>query len=183
MIQNERWTMWSLLLLSGYAKKKKKKNPKITGYKNVTVECKRNLFFFGFEETPPPESALCGFKWASKTPAVPDSYKRCMLWLELETCCVDLKLFTITPRHIRCDSREINTRQSIISVPERASFGTGNDIHIQSCILLSRGCERRDFVWRRWRLFIVPPDDEVLCVGKGLGFNHKIMINVLGVAT
>jgi hypothetical protein len=29
----------------------------------------------------------------------------------------------------------------------------------------------------------VPPDDEVLCVGKGLGFNHKIMINVLGVAT
>jgi len=24
---------------------------------------------------------------------------------------------------------------------------------------------------------------EVLCVGKGLGFNHKIMINVLGVVT
>jgi len=48
---------------------------------------------------------------------------------------------------------------------------------------LLRGREHRDVVCRRRRLFIVPPDDEVLCVGKGLGFNHKIMINVLGVAT
>jgi hypothetical protein len=36
--------------------------------------------------------------WASKTLAVPDSYKRCTPWLELETCYADLKLFIITLR-------------------------------------------------------------------------------------
>jgi len=45
-----------------------------------------------------PESALCGPRWGSKTPAVPGSYKRCTPWLELETCCADLKPFDITLR-------------------------------------------------------------------------------------
>jgi hypothetical protein len=44
------------------------------------------------------KSALCGSRWASKTPAVPDSYKRCTPWLELETCCAHLKPFVITLR-------------------------------------------------------------------------------------
>jgi len=44
------------------------------------------------------ESTLCGSRWTSKTPAVPDSYKRCTPWLELETCCAHLKPFVITLR-------------------------------------------------------------------------------------
>jgi len=48
------------------------------------------FFFFGFEETLSPESVFCRPRWASKTPAVPDSYKRCTPWLELEICCAGL---------------------------------------------------------------------------------------------
>ena len=44
------------------------------------------------------ESALCWSRWASKTPAVPGSYKRCTPWLELETCYAHLKPFVITLR-------------------------------------------------------------------------------------
>jgi hypothetical protein len=56
------------------------------------------IFFFLLEETPPSESALYGFRWASKTSAVSSSYKRCTPKLELETCCADLKPFVITLR-------------------------------------------------------------------------------------
>jgi len=57
------------------------------------------LFFFLDSRKPhPPESALCRPRWASKTLAVPDSYKRCTSWLELETCYADLKPFAITLR-------------------------------------------------------------------------------------
>ena len=58
-------------------------------------------FFFWIRGTPSSESALCGSRWATKTPAVPGSYKRCTPWLELETCCADLKPFAITPRPLR----------------------------------------------------------------------------------
>jgi hypothetical protein len=62
----------------------------------------RNLFyhiyFFFLDLRKPyfPESILCRSRWESKTPAVPDSYKRYTPWLELETCCADLKPFNIT---------------------------------------------------------------------------------------
>jgi hypothetical protein len=59
-----------------------------------------SLFFFFLNSRKPhfQESALCGPRWASKTSAVPGSYKRCTFWPELETCCADLKPFTITLR-------------------------------------------------------------------------------------
>jgi hypothetical protein len=57
-----------------------------------------------------------------------------------------------------------------------------NMAFLSGVAILSRGRERRDVVWRRRRLLSCLLG-EVLCVGKGLGFNHKIMINVLGVAT
>jgi len=47
------------------------------------------------------KSVLCELRWASKTPAIPGFYKRCMSWLELETCCTDLKSFTITLRLLK----------------------------------------------------------------------------------
>jgi hypothetical protein len=56
-------------------------------------------FFFNSRKPHFSKNTLCGSRWASKTPAVPDSYKRCTLWLELETCCIDLKPFAITCTH------------------------------------------------------------------------------------
>jgi len=53
-------------------------------------------FFFEFEETLFLKSVFYRFREASKTSAVPSSYKRCTSWLELETCCADLKSFIIT---------------------------------------------------------------------------------------
>ena len=59
-------------------------------------------FIYFYSRKPyPPESVLCGSRWASKTSAVPGSYKRCTPWLELETCCADLKSFVITPRCLK----------------------------------------------------------------------------------
>jgi hypothetical protein len=57
-----------------------------------------SLFFFFLDSRKPhsQESVFCGSRWASKTSAVSGSYKRCTPWLELETCCADLKFFTIT---------------------------------------------------------------------------------------
>jgi len=55
-----------------------------------------NNFFLDSRKSHSLESALCGSKWGSKIPAVPDSYKSCTPLLELETCCADLKSFTIT---------------------------------------------------------------------------------------
>jgi hypothetical protein len=67
-----------------------------------------NLFFFansltlehlfGFEKTHFLKSVFYRSRWKNKTPAVPDSYKRCTLLLELKTCCANLKPFTITLR-------------------------------------------------------------------------------------
>jgi hypothetical protein len=42
------------------------------------------------------KSIFCGFRWTSKTPVIPGSYKICTSWLELEICCADLKPFVIT---------------------------------------------------------------------------------------
>jgi hypothetical protein len=42
------------------------------------------------------KSIFCGLRWASKTSIVSDSYKRYRPWIELETCCADLKSFAIT---------------------------------------------------------------------------------------
>ena len=53
------------------------------------------FFFLDSRKPYPPKSALCGLRWVSKTPAVPGSYKRCTPWLELETCCANLKPFTL----------------------------------------------------------------------------------------
>jgi len=59
------------------------------------------FFFFGFEKIYFLKSVLCGSRWTSKTSAIPSSYKRCTPWLELETCCANLKLFAITPYPLR----------------------------------------------------------------------------------
>ena len=55
----------------------------------------------------PLESALCGSRWAGKTPAVSDSFKRCTPWLELETYCANLKSFAITLCPLRISSMDI----------------------------------------------------------------------------
>jgi hypothetical protein len=85
---------------------------------------KNHFFFFFFfwirGNLTSPESALCGPRWGSKTPAVPGSYKKCTPWLELETCCADLKPFAITLRPLRT----------------RFSFFTSKDILIVFVVLL-----------------------------------------------
>jgi hypothetical protein len=58
------------------------------------------LFFWIRGNLTSSESVLCGCRWGNKTPVVPDSYKRCTPWLELETCCADFKPFTITLRFL-----------------------------------------------------------------------------------
>jgi len=63
--------------------------------KRVFVFLAQTFFFLNSRKPYPLESVLCGSRWASKTPAVPDSYKKCTPWLELETCYADLKLFAI----------------------------------------------------------------------------------------
>jgi hypothetical protein len=65
------------------------------------------LFFFFLDSKKPylPESALCGSRWENKTPAVSSSYKRCTSWLEFETCCANLKPFTITLRPSKTRTR------------------------------------------------------------------------------
>jgi hypothetical protein len=93
-----------------------KKKPYNTHLKSNQIPCHlypkyllthptRQYFFFWFfldlRKLYSLESVLCGFRWASKTPVVPCSYKRCTPWLKLETCCVNLKLFTITPQPLR----------------------------------------------------------------------------------
>jgi len=53
--------------------------------KFTAMHCK--TFFLLFLDSRKPhllESALYELRWASKTLTVPDSYKRCTLWLELE---------------------------------------------------------------------------------------------------
>jgi len=63
-----------------------------------------NVFIFFYSRNPRlPENALYEPRWTSKTPVVPGSYRRCTPWLELETCCADLKLFAITPRPWRLE--------------------------------------------------------------------------------
>jgi hypothetical protein len=58
-------------------------------------------FFLDSRKPYPPESVFYRHRWASKTPNVPGSYKRCTPWLELETCCADLKRFAITLRPLK----------------------------------------------------------------------------------
>jgi len=58
------------------------------------------FFFLDSRKSHSLKSVLYGPRWASKIPAVSGSYKRCTPWLELETCCVDLKLFSITLRSL-----------------------------------------------------------------------------------
>jgi len=53
-------------------------------------------FFFWIQGNITPRKAHFVGPGESKTPTVSGSYKRCTLWLELQTCCADLKLFTIT---------------------------------------------------------------------------------------
>jgi hypothetical protein len=59
------------------------------------------FFFFYSRKLYFLKNIFCGFRWASKTPAVPDSYKRCTPWLELESCSANLKSFAITLRPLR----------------------------------------------------------------------------------
>jgi hypothetical protein len=47
------------------------------------------------------KSVFYRFRWTSKISIVPDFYKRCISWLELETCCADLKPFNITLRPLK----------------------------------------------------------------------------------
>ena len=57
------------------------------------------FFFLDSRKPHLPENTLCGPRWASKTPAVSGSYKKCTPWLELKTCYADLKFFAIKLRH------------------------------------------------------------------------------------
>lgn len=57
-------------------------------------------FFLDSRKPYPLKSALYWSRWASKTLAIPDSYKKCTPWLKLEICCTNLKSFTITLRWI-----------------------------------------------------------------------------------
>jgi len=72
----------------------------------IKGECRQSIYiyiyilFFGFEETLFSKSVFYGLRWASKTPAILDSYKRCTFWLEFKTCCADLKPFIITSRRL-----------------------------------------------------------------------------------
>jgi hypothetical protein len=59
------------------------------------------FFFLDLRKSYLSKNAFYGFRWTSKTPTVPNSYKRCTSWLELETCCADLKLFAITSHPLR----------------------------------------------------------------------------------
>jgi hypothetical protein len=79
-------------------------------------KCEEIIFFLDSRKPHPPKSTLCGPRWASKTPAVPSSYKRCTPWLELETCCVDLKSFAITLRPLR-------TQRNYIAFPSLVFSG------------------------------------------------------------
>ena len=56
------------------------------------------IFFLDSRKLHFSESALCVSRWESKISVVSGSYKRCMPWLELETCCAHLKPFAITLR-------------------------------------------------------------------------------------
>jgi hypothetical protein len=60
---------------------------------DIIIKITTTFFFLDSRKPHPPERALCGSRWGSKTPIVPDFYKRCTPWLELETCCADLKPF------------------------------------------------------------------------------------------
>jgi len=75
----------------------------INNTKRFDLNLRPNIFFFFWirGNLAPPESALCGPRWGSKIPVVSGSYKRCTPWLELETCCADLKPFAITLRPLR----------------------------------------------------------------------------------
>jgi len=54
--------------------------------------------FFKIRENPSLKSTFYRSRWASKTLAISDFYKRCTPWLELKVYCADLKFFVITPR-------------------------------------------------------------------------------------
>jgi len=75
-----------------------------TKYTEVQIEAEMHatthLFFFILDSRKlhPPKNAFYRPRWASKISAIPGSYKRCTPWLELETCCADLKPFAITLR-------------------------------------------------------------------------------------
>jgi hypothetical protein len=59
------------------------------------------VFFLDSRKSHFPESVFCGSRWMSKTLTISGSYKRCTPWLELETCCADLRPFAITLRPLR----------------------------------------------------------------------------------
>jgi hypothetical protein len=81
-------------------------------YKCLTSKKEFFFFFFDSRKPHPPESALCGLRWGSKTSAVPGSYKRCTPWLELETCCADPKFFVITLRFLGTKKKKKNSLTS-----------------------------------------------------------------------
>lgn len=46
------------------------------------------------------KKAFCGLRWISKTPIIPDSYKKYTSWLKLETYYANFKFFTTTLRSL-----------------------------------------------------------------------------------
>jgi len=78
-----------------------------TMQKKKKIRILKGFFFLDSRKTHPPESAFCGLRWGSKTPAVPGSYKRCTPWLELETCNADPKPFAITLRPLGTESLKV----------------------------------------------------------------------------
>jgi len=74
---------------------------RLTSHTSVYVQAPTNFFFFDLRKPYFLKNIFCESMWANKTLAVPSSYKRCTSWLELETCCADLKLFAITPHPLR----------------------------------------------------------------------------------
>jgi hypothetical protein len=61
-------------------------------------------FFLDSRKFHPSESALCRFRWASKTLTIPDSYKRYMSWLELKIYYKNFRYFTIMLQSLKTRS-------------------------------------------------------------------------------
>jgi len=68
------------------------------GSTKLNVPRELNFFFLDLRKSYLSKNIFYRSRWGSKTLSVPDSYKKCTSWLELETCYANLKPFIITLR-------------------------------------------------------------------------------------
>jgi len=83
------------IILMCHVKNKKNWIKNYFFYKNIIYYL---IFFLDLRKPHFPDSEFYGPRWASKTPAISDSYKRYTSLLELKICCIDFKFFAITLR-------------------------------------------------------------------------------------